>query len=129
MENWLGAILAGNDVSYGQFRTWPEPKYGPFIDEVQRQADDNAGDFETLPDGGKRIELNYQLGPLKEIVLRPPNAIDREQPNSNPDNPLQGQLEALLGLYVGDYNLTLQQLSQQRIGDNTLLVAAYLSFR
>lgn len=129
MENWLGSILAGKNVSYQQFRTWPEPKYGPYIDEVQRQADDIAGDFEITSDGGRLVHLKHKIGPLERIRLRPPNAIDRERPGSHPDNPLLSQLEAVIGLYDGDYNLTLAQLSKQRIGDNAIVIAAYMSFR
>ena len=128
MENWLGACL-DDDITYAQFLTWTEPKYGPYIDEVKRQWNLRAGNFETMANGTKRVPLMQQIGPLKEIILRPPLAMDREAPSSNRDNAFHGQLEALIHLIKSDYAVTMQHVANLPIGDAEVLVSAYVSFR
>lgn len=132
MENWLGAKLASHeaegDVTYAQFRTWTEPKYGPFIDEMRRQADD-CEQWTTGADGSKIVKLRHPIGPISELILRPPTAADRERASSNLDNPLHTQLSSILQLVQSDKKLTMQHLAKMRIGDSAMLIAAYMSFR
>ena len=129
MQNWLGAQLAKHeeDATYTEFLTWPEPKYGPYITEAQRQRDDHDGDFKTLEDGSHLVKLKHPLGSIEEIELRPPNAAERELSAIHLDNLVQRNLNAVSKL--SKVNLTISQLLQLRVGDGWLAAFAFNSFR